>query len=649
MHQTDAKLAGRGRFPALAAACLAAAIATIVAYWPGLSGPFMLDDLTNIAQLGNLGGVRDWETFNAFVFGGAAGPTGRPVALLSFLIDGSNWPTDAFPFKRTNLVIHLVNAGLLFALTKQILRLTGMDAQGAGWTAFVSAAIWMLHPFLVSTTLYPVQRMAQLAMLFSTAGLITYLYGRGLLTTTPRKAYVVMTLSLGIFTVLATLSKENGILLPILVGTIEWTVVANRRGSLPALDRRWSTVFITAPSVLVFAYLGYQFFSVDFLEIMRPREFSLYERLLTQQRVVADYLQNWFLPKLYTTGVFQDHVVKSTSLLAPLSTLAGLIFHGILIGLAVTRRRQLPVFAFAILFFYVGHLLESTTLNLEMYFEHRNYMPAAFLFLPLVVLLRDKMSSRTALVVAVAVLGLLAGFTRYSATVWSDYEDMVAASAAKAPTSARAQSEYAINLFNAARYDEAVQVLDDAIENIPTDNAQLLLTRLIVLCNLRQLNAADLQAMGTRLTPKPYDPRYLKFYTDLAMALAEERCPAVRVDELGPIFMAMLDNPLNRGPVALSHLHYLAGYVNLKTGKHVDAARAFTAALDAKPDAGSAMTMAALMATSGYFEDALALSDRALEYLGIQSRGVRLGLKVTEADIREFQRIVRADMESGGS
>ena len=138
----------------------------VFAYWPGLSGPFLLDDFTTLGQLGNLGGVRDWETFNAFVFGGTAGPTGRPVALLSFLIDGNNWPTDALPFKRTNLVIHLLIAGLLFVLTKQLLCLAGSDAKNAGWVAFVSSSIWLLHPFLVSTTLYSVQRMAQLAILF---------------------------------------------------------------------------------------------------------------------------------------------------------------------------------------------------------------------------------------------------------------------------------------------------------------------------------------------------------------------------------------------------------------------------------------------------------------------------------------------------
>ena len=46
-------------------------------------------------------------------------------------------------------------------------------------------------------------------------------------------------------------------------------------------------------------------------------------------------------------------------------------------------RRKYPLLALPVLFFFAGHLLESTVIGLELYFEHRNYLPAAFLFMPL--------------------------------------------------------------------------------------------------------------------------------------------------------------------------------------------------------------------------------------------------------------------------
>ncbi len=631
---------------ARAMAWVVVCVGTVVAYWPGLYGPFMLDDFTSIGQLGNFGSVHNWETFNAFVFGGTAGPTGRPLALLTFLIDGNSWPTDAFPFKRTNLIIHLLNGALLGVLTRQLLVLLSFERKTAAWLALISVAAWMLHPFLVSTTLYATQRMAQLAMLFSVAGIISYLRSRSLLATNAKKGYFLMTLSLGFFMILATLSKENGVLLPVMIGVVELTIIASRGTELPRLDRRWAIVFLALPSAFIIAYLAYRFLSADFLSIRPSRDFSLFERALTQPRVIADYLQHWFLPKLYTTGVFQDHVVKSTGLFAPVSTAIGFLLHAGLIALAVVKRRQLPLLAFGILFFYVNHLLESTTLNLEMYFEHRNYMAVAFLFLPLIVLLRDKVDGRMAAILACVLLLALTGFTRFSATIWSDYDQMVAASAQKAPTSARAQSEYAINLFNHGQYEQSLQVLDRANENIRTNSPLLVVNRLIIRCNLRLLEPTELEAASAVLSPKLYDTRFLTIYSSLVQALAEERCPAVKLEQLRPLFANMLVNPLNAEgePLPLSHIHYLVGYVDAKTGARGEAARQFHASLAAQPDAGSAMSMAALMATEGYLDEAMVLSDKALEHLDVATRGVRLGVKVTEEDIREFRATVRAEM-----
>ena len=201
----------------------------VLAYWPGLKGPFLLDDLDTLSALGKYGGVVDWATFKAFVFGGSAGPTGRPLALLSFLLDGHDWPTDPWPFKRTNLVIHLFNGALLGFLTSRILALCQYPKGSARWVALLSTAAWLLHPLLVSTTLYGTQRMAQLATLFVFAGLLLYLYGRSFLHRNAAKAYLVMSGSIVLFTVLATVSKENGILLPVLIGVVEVTVVASRR------------------------------------------------------------------------------------------------------------------------------------------------------------------------------------------------------------------------------------------------------------------------------------------------------------------------------------------------------------------------------------------------------------------------------------
>ena len=132
-------------------------------YWVGLKGNFLFDDYPNLQELGTYGVIDSWDKGRAFIFNGFAGPTGRPISLASFLIDINTWPTAPYPFKYTNLMIHLLNGILLCWGTLLLLRNYEYKEQRAVWIALMSAAIWLLHPYFVSTTLYIVQRMAQLA------------------------------------------------------------------------------------------------------------------------------------------------------------------------------------------------------------------------------------------------------------------------------------------------------------------------------------------------------------------------------------------------------------------------------------------------------------------------------------------------------
>src|SRR5688572_23112470 len=127
--------------------CLATAA---VAYWPGLSGGFLFDDYANLPALGRYGPVRDWDGLLRYLTSGIADPTGRPVSMLSFLIDARTWPTDPWPFKRTNLLLHLANGALLYtvlaALGQRVVKTPGH----ARIAALLGAALWLLHPLWVS-------------------------------------------------------------------------------------------------------------------------------------------------------------------------------------------------------------------------------------------------------------------------------------------------------------------------------------------------------------------------------------------------------------------------------------------------------------------------------------------------------------------
>lgn len=613
------------------------AVIACVAYWPGLRGPFVLDDFGSLAALGNLGGVTDWESFKAFVFGGFTGPGGRPLALATFLIDGTNWPTDPWPFKRTNLVIHVLCGGMLAVVTNQVLRLV-RDERSARWLALFCASVWLLHPFLVSTTLYPVQRMAQLATLFVFAGLSLYVYGRRQLPENPRRGYILMSAAILVFTPLATLCKENGFLLPLLIGALEFSVLSSVRERYRSPSAAWTAAFIGLPTLLLFAAMARYGLREDFFVPIPPRHYSPYERLLTESRILVDYLAHWFLPKIYTAGIFQDHFPVSRGVLSPATTLASMLFHAVALTAAFGLRRRLPLMAFGILFFYAGHLLESTILNLELYFEHRNYLPAAFLALiPAVLLERFVHSGRALAAAAVLSLVVLAAFTNYSARIWQTYPSIVEASAQIAPTSARAQQQYSMLLFNAGQHDRALDVVRRAIDAAEVSES-LRLWESVMLCENGALTKPAFHRMQQAVAARPYDLRSLNNYELLISQVIEGKCPAISLHDLRGFFEELLTLDVNGDPAKpmFAQLAFFLGLVDMKTGEVGQAMGKFLESLDSRPGAGRAMHMAAMLATDSHYDEARRLALRALEYKDQEANGEIRKTSVRVEDIEDF-------------
>ena len=91
-------------------------------YRPALSGDFQLDDVKNLSGLQY---VEDTDTMLEFVLAGAAGPTGRPIALLTFGLQADEWQNGAEAFLRVNVLIHMLNAVLLAAFLFLLTRAQG--------------------------------------------------------------------------------------------------------------------------------------------------------------------------------------------------------------------------------------------------------------------------------------------------------------------------------------------------------------------------------------------------------------------------------------------------------------------------------------------------------------------------------------------
>src|SRR6056297_2285985 len=177
----------------------------LAAFWPGLGGPFVLDDQLHFPKLGHNGQVDDLRSFFQFVFSGS-GPTGRPLAFLSFLIHDNSWPTDPWPFKHANLMLHVVNGLLVFILVRRLFLLVAppasphpMPIPAAEAAALMVAALWTLHPIHISPVMMGVQRMTLLMATFSLLGLLFYLKGRTVAVRRPVAGLAYMSAAVGGF------------------------------------------------------------------------------------------------------------------------------------------------------------------------------------------------------------------------------------------------------------------------------------------------------------------------------------------------------------------------------------------------------------------------------------------------------------------
>jgi hypothetical protein len=340
-------------------------------YRPALDGAFQLDDRANLSGLAAVDG---FEAARDFVFSGTAGPTGRPIALLTFALQADEWEYGPRAFIRINVLIHLLNAVLLAACFYQLTLLQAVERSRAAIIAMVAASCWVVMPLLASASLLVVQRMATLSASLALLGLLAYLLGRGRIETAPNRALLLMSGALVAGTALATLSKELGFLLPAYVLVLESTVLRKPDAVPGRLWRTWQAVFLVLPTVIVIGYLAARSSYPEWM--VANRGFTGWERLLSESRILWAYLYKALFTLPSQLGIYQAPPIVSRSLLEPLVLLSAAAWTALAVA-AITWRRRWPLFALAVLWFLAGHLMESTVLSLELYFEHRNYLPVA--------------------------------------------------------------------------------------------------------------------------------------------------------------------------------------------------------------------------------------------------------------------------------
>jgi len=586
-------------------------IVTYIVYSPGLSGVFTLDDSNTLVFLNKLGGVTDLTSLTQFISDGV-GFLSRPISMISFLIDDQYYPGDPSQYRYTNLMIHLLCGSFLVLFIKNIFEILKIEVRFRYYIAILTPTYWLLHPLNVSSTLYIVQRMTLLMTLFTLAGLVLYTYGRRTLTSRQYLGLSLISSAIVIFGALATLSKENGALIVIYVLVLEFTLLKDL--PRPKLFKYWFLGFIVTPILIMFGYFVYNFsvFSIPY----NYRDFTLIERLLTESRVLISYLYQILIPPSGGTGLYHDDIVISTSLFSPFTTLLSLIGIATLIYLAIKFRKSQPVFSFSLLWFFGGHILESTVLPLEIYFEHRNYLPMVGPLIAIIYYIyifankqQNNIQRNLLLSLPIALIFISSVFTYQSSRIWGTPDLMYFTWQKEHPNSLRATTMYASYLDTRGNYSQAIKVLEKNYRTNP-DTISLPLYILAISCHSKIAPTIDISDITREASHAVYRGILTKVVAQLIKTIELSNCKYATINDIISILIALEKSEKIADPTK-ADLIFTLSELYVKKGELNPAIEALDRAFKKQPIPTFALRQAELLSSAGLYQDALGYIEKA--------------------------------------
>ena len=328
-------------------------------YVNALDNPFVYDDHDTVVanpSLSDLSNVRFVLVHNPY----------RPVVNISYALDRAAWGTQPFGFHLTSVALHAVVVALLFVLLRKACidaraRVTG----GApayrpedSYIAFAGAALFGVHPLMSEAVGYVSGRSELLCGAFSIAAVLSS--RAAMLGSAPMWAWTA------VWALLAVLSKEVALALPVLILAYDWLLLP-----APAAGRRRRLLFVFVPAASAAAALAAYRLAVTggSISVQSPAL-----NLWTQSIVIWRYVGLFFVP----IGQAVMHGVHSVrTLLDPLALLA-------IAGLALAAfaslalRGQAPLAAFGVVWFLAAIAPSSSVVALrEGMAEHRAYLASA--------------------------------------------------------------------------------------------------------------------------------------------------------------------------------------------------------------------------------------------------------------------------------
>ena len=348
---------------------------------------WQFDDYLNLK---GLAAASDGFGVAEFVFGGNAGPLGRPLSLASFLINYDDLlNNNPWGFVHITIIIHLMNVALAGLISTYIFRAINIfSSHQIIFMAMLVAFCWGIAPINASGILMSVQRMTILSAFFQFSAIYAYLIFRSRYQGVPNGwAAIALIAVVLVFLMLSIFSKESGVVGFGIIGLLELILFKNRWED----GKRWWIVLVICALLLVPVALAYHFFSnIDGIRwhFKNYRGYDFVDQIATQLVISWEYMRQIIIPRSSILGPYHDghEIYGWGSIFVYISLGAWVALLLASISLVKSRGDQkkkiIGLFLLlAALWFWISQQVESTVIPLELYFEHRNYVAALGVFI----------------------------------------------------------------------------------------------------------------------------------------------------------------------------------------------------------------------------------------------------------------------------
>ena len=447
-----------------------------LAYANAFAGQFYLDDYPAI--------LLDPRLRSATTFFASLGEGIRPVTRATYFVDRMLYGTDPAGYHVLNLLAHLANGLLVYAILVHPATRSWTDSGAADRhrrVALWTAALFLLHPIATEAVTYISGRPTSLMTSAYLGAFLLWLEVRTAAPGTRRRrlAGIGMLGSLAI----ALTTKETAVVFPGLVLLYEG-VIGPRVGGAGRAPVRVFLGLIAGGAILAVLAL-----TRDRYAFLLQRSLSLRgieENLLTQAGVVVFALSLFVQPWRLNF----DHDIPAATSLQDVSTLLSVSTILALVGVAVVLARRAPPVSFGLLWFFLHLLPTQSILARDDLLSERNlYLPSMGIYLAVVgglagtartaafrrrghaqpVARPSRAPQITTWVSGALVIATLAGATWRRNALYADPVAFWSDAVEKSPRKARPHTNLGIAWLRVSELDRAIEEFRIALSLEPLD------------------------------------------------------------------------------------------------------------------------------------------------------------------------------------